>query len=230
MRPPTWESECGSVKLWRGDCLDVMASWRGKVDAVVTDPPYGMEFQSNYRNIKYKSIANDDGVQMLQWACGLESQHSRYVFCRWDNLKDVPRPKSVITWIKNNWSMGDLEHEHGRQTELALFYPGPCHKWPKGRPPDVVYANRTNNDFHPTEKPVPLMYQFIEWTDGLVADPFMGSGTTGVAAVRLGRKFYGCEIDPNYFDIAKHRIIAELAAVAFLEGKPQPKHQQPQLF
>jgi site-specific DNA-methyltransferase (adenine-specific) len=102
--------------------------------------------------------------------------------------------------------MGDLEHEHARQTEIAMFWPGSDHSWPGKRPTDVVRAPRTGNGEHPTEKPVYLMEQFIGWTRGVVVDPFMGSGTTGVACVNLGRAFVGIEIEPKYFDIACRRI------------------------
>ncbi|MHB8484081.1 MAG: DNA-methyltransferase [Nitrospiria bacterium] len=102
--------------------------------------------------------------------------------------------------------MGDLEHEHARQTELILFYAGQEHSWPDKRPTDVVQAPRTGNVEHPTEKPVYLMEQIVKWTAGVVFDPFMGSGTTGVACMNLGRKFIGIEIEPKYFDIACERI------------------------
>lgn len=102
--------------------------------------------------------------------------------------------------------MGDLEHEHGRQTEIALFYPGENHDFPGKRPTDVIRAPRTNNAFHPTEKPVQLMRAIVEWTRGTVLDPFMGSGATGIATLQLGRKFIGIEIDPVHFETACKRI------------------------
>jgi site-specific DNA-methyltransferase (adenine-specific) len=206
VRTPDWTSPCGNVQLYCGDCLEILPGL-SKVDAVVTDPPYGMAFQSNYRKSKHKKITNDKSTSLLSWACGIPVLHSRYLFCRWDNLYDVPRPRSFVTWIKNNWSMGDLDHEHARQTEGLLFWPGAEHFFPCGRPVDIVHAARTGNEYHPTEKPVSLMTQVVAWTDGTVLDPFMGSGTTGVAAVRLGRKFIGIEIDPEYFETAKTRII-----------------------
>jgi DNA modification methylase len=195
----------GAATLYLGDCRDVLPTL-GKVDAVVTDPPYGMAFRSNHRAEKHLAIANDDTDELLQWACRLSASHSVYVFCRWDNLFAVPKPRSLVTWVKNNWSMGDLEHEHARQTEVVLFYPGPDHDFPAGRPSDVIRAPRTGNEHHPTEKPVQLMRVFVEWTRGIVLDPFMGSGTTGVAAVQMGRNFIGIEREPKYFDIACRRI------------------------
>ncbi len=191
----------GRATLYLGDCREILPTLP-KVDAVVTDPPFGMKFQSNKRIEKHLAIANDDTEELLVWACSLPASHSRYVFCRWDNLLTVPKPRSVITWVKNNHSMGDLEHEHGRQTELCLFYPGGDHDFPNGRPSDVIKAPRTGNLFHPTEKPVQLMRAVCEWTRGTILDPFMGSGTTGVAAVQMGRNFIGIEREPKYFEIA----------------------------
>ena len=175
------------------------------VGCVVTDPPFGMEFVSNYRKDKYKPIAGDATGALLLHACEMRADHSKYVFCRWDNVADVPKPTSVITWVKNNWSMGDLEHAHARQTEVALFYPGPTHAWPDGRPADVVNHARTGNDLHPTEKPVSLLAEIVGWTLGLIADPFLGSGTTLIAAEQLGRKCYGMEISPAYVDVIVKR-------------------------
>ena len=195
----------GDCTLYLGDCLKVMPDL-GRLDAVVTDPPYGMAFRSNYRKQRHALIANDYGPQHLKFACEIEAQHSSYVFCRWDNLIDVPKPRSAITWVKTNGSMGDLAHEHSRQTEMCLFYPGPNHYFPNGRPSDVVNAAKTGNIHHPTEKPVALLEKVLGWTAGNVLDPFMGSGTTGVACVKLGRKFTGIELDPDYFEIACRRI------------------------
>ncbi len=195
----------GRATLYLGDCRDILPTLP-LLDCVVSDPPYGMSFQSNYRTMQHERIANDDNEDLLLWACGLQPRHSSYLFCRWDNLFSVPKPKSLITWVKNNWSMGDLEHEHARQTEVALFYPGAEHDFPKSRPTDVIRAPRTGNEYHPTEKPVQLMRAIIEWTRGVVVDPFMGSGTTGVAAVQMGREFVGIELHEPYFDIACRRI------------------------
>lgn len=195
----------GDCTLYLGDSR-LIAPHIENVSAIITDPPYGMGFRSNFREEKHEAIANDEDTECLMWACSLPAAHSKYIFCRWDNLGQVLKPKSCITWVKNNWSMGDLDHEHARQTELVLFYPGPDHAFPAQRPQDVVRAPRTGNDNHPTEKPVQLMMAIAEWTSGLVLDPFMGSGSTGVACARLGRAFVGIEINEEYFDTACRRI------------------------
>lgn len=215
----------GDCQLWNADCRDVLPLL-GKVGAVVSDPPYGMGFQSNHRTIKHAIIANDDDAELLRLSCGIEANHSRYIFCSWDNLSDIPKPKSLITWVKNNWSMGDLDHEHARQTEVIAFFNGPDHFFPSGRPQDVIKAPRTGNDNHPTEKPVPLMRAIVEWTAGTVLDPFMGSGSTGVACARLRRPFIGIEIDPTYFETAVRRIREAYDAPDMFIERPAPAKQE----
>ena len=129
-----------------------------------------------------------------------------YVFCRWDNLNELPKPKSVIAWVKNKWSMGDLKHEHGRQWEAIAFYPQEKHEFKK-RIPDVIRANRTGNNLHPTEKPISLIKTIIDANIGnTILDPFMGSGTTLVAAKQLGRDAVGIEISEKYCEIARKRL------------------------
>jgi len=212
----------GDCTLYLGDAVELLPQLsddlgRRYVDCVVTDPPYGMEFRSNHRLQRHGPISGDDDTQLLRWSIGLTARHSKYIFCRWDNVPDLLiKPKSLVTWVKNNWSMGDLEHEHARQTECVAFYAGPCHNFPGGRPQDVVIAARSGNENHPSEKPVPLMSRIIEWTAGEVFDPFMGSGSTAVACVKSGRRFIGMEIDPVHFETACRRI--------------ETAHAQPDLF
>ena len=175
------------------------------IESVITDPPFGMNFVSNHRTVKHQAIKGDATVTLLLHACGIRANHSSYVFCRWDNLSQVPTPTSLITWVKNNWSMGDLDHAHARQTEVILFYPGRAHSWPCKRPTDVVQHPRTSNDLHPTQKPTSLIAELIGWSLGLVFDPFLGSGSTLIASEQLGRKCYGMEISPNYCDVIVKR-------------------------
>lgn len=208
----------GRATLYCGDAREILPTL-GRIDSFISDPPYGMNFQSNHRIDQWHAIAHDDTDELLLWACSLEPLHSSYLFCRWDNLAAVPQPKSTVVWVKDNHSMGDLQHEHGRQYEIALFYPGTNHDFPGKRPTDVIRCPRTNNDFHPTEKPVQLMRSFIEWTRGTVCDPFMGSGSTGVAAAQMGRPFIGIEKDPIHFETACKRIEgAQRQGDLFLEG------------
>lgn len=198
------------ITIYHWDCREIIADIE-KPDLIITDPPYGMEFQSNYRLQKHMKIIGDKELDtgtirlFIDAAkCGI------YVFCRWDNLKDMPPPKSVLCWIKNNWSMGDLLHEHGRQWEAICFYPKENHKFIK-RIPDVINANRTGNFDHPTEKPSGLLRILIEANEGeTVLDPYMGSGTSLRAAKDLGRKAIGIEIEEKYCEIAVKRLRQEV--------------------
>lgn len=185
-----------------------------------------MSFRSGKRRIKYAAIEGDESCDLLRFACGIDAKHSKYVFCRWNNVPHVPMPRSCITWVKSNWSMGDLAHEHGRQTELVLFYPGINHDFPIGRPGDVVQGPVSGNGWHPTEKPVWLMSRLVSWTRGLVVDPFMGSGSTGIACIGLGRPFIGIEADQVHFSTACRRIeLAHRQAPLFHPSAPEPPQQ-----
>lgn len=188
--------------------MEVMRGFADKsFDLVIVDPPYGMEFQSNFRFKKHEKIANDDRfpVEAIDEFRRI-ARMAVYVFCRWDNLHEMPKPKSVLAWVKNNWSMGDLKHEHGRQWEACCFYPMEGHEF-ISRIPDVIHADRTGNGLHPTEKPVELIKKIIAANVGdTILDPFMGSGTTLVAAKQLGRSATGIELSPEYCEIARKRL------------------------
>jgi len=109
---PYYETPNG--KLYHGDCLNIMPELE-PVDLVIGDPPYGMNFQSNYRTKKHSKIIGDDALPVELINIAIEkANRASYFFCRWDNLGQMPKPKSVLVWVKNNWSMGDLKHEHGR--------------------------------------------------------------------------------------------------------------------
>lgn len=181
------------------------------VDMVLTDPPYGIEFQSNHRIKKHMKIFGDESLPLdLIWLAISKGSNAAYIFCRWDNINQMPKPKSVIAWVKNNWSMGDLEHEHGRQWEAILFYPQNNHVFKK-RLPDVILADRTGNNLHPTEKPIDLITKLIDCNEcETILDPFMGSGTTLRAAKDLGRKAIGIEIEEKYCEIAVKRLQQEV--------------------
>jgi site-specific DNA-methyltransferase (adenine-specific) len=194
-----------------GDCLEVMKGIPdGAVDLVVTDPPYGMSFLSNHRFVKHARIWGDSELPVGAIRVAMKKAgRATYVFCRWDNLPSMPQPTSVLCWVKNNWSMGDLKHEHGRQWEAICFYPMAGHEFIK-RIPDVILGDRTGNVWHPTQKPVCVVAKIIAANVGdIILDPFAGSGTTLVAAKQLGRKYIGIEINENYCDIARQRLAQE---------------------
>jgi site-specific DNA-methyltransferase (adenine-specific) len=207
MKPYYEDSAC---KIFLGDCREILPLL-DPVDLVLTDPPYGMSFQSNHRIIKHSAIANDHDLPIdLIWLAMSKARNAAYFFCRWDNLLQMPKPKSVLAWVKNNWSMGDLEHEHGRQWEAICFYPKDGHRF-ISRIPDVIRADRTGNNLHPTEKPTDLLGVIIAANEGeTILDPFMGSGTTLCAAKDLGRKAIGIELEEKYCEIAARRLAQEV--------------------
>ncbi|MGB0911033.1 MAG: DNA-methyltransferase [Nitrospirales bacterium] len=212
--PKPYYEESGIV-IYHGDCKQILPHLP-KVDLVLTDPPYGINFRSNYRFIRHSPIKNDDALPIETINLLIErGRAASYFFCRWDQLAAMPAPKSVLAWVKNNWSMGDLKHEHGRQWEACCFYAGPEHEFIK-RIPDVIYADKTGNGLHPTEKPVTLMKDIIGANVGkTILDPFMGSGTTLRAAKDLGRQAIGIELEEKYCEIAAKRLQQEILPLEF---------------
>lgn len=192
----TLMAEGAAYQLYQGDCLQIMRGMEpGSVDAVVTDPPYGM------------GKAEWD-KEIPRWI-HLVKNIPAAVFCGVVGMRDYPTPDWVGAWVRlsstqrigitggfNNW-------------EPILFY------GIKRLENDVIMCPNFHEDTgHPTTKPTALMEKMVERMTkpgDLVFDPFMGSGTTGVACIQLGRRFVGCEIDPNYFQIAKRRIEAAAA-------------------
>ena len=218
----------GIVRIWQGDCLELMKNIPdGSVDLVLTDPPYGMGFKSNYRKEKYNEIKNDKSLEWLEkYVCEcfriLKDNTAVYCFCSWHNIDVFKQAiekkfkiKNILIWEKNNTSMGDLKGSYAPKYEMIIF----AHKGRKllngFRYADIIKANRTGNKNHPTEKPVDLLETFIcnsSDENAVVFDGFMGSGSTGVACVNTNRHFIGIEIDEGYFNIAKERIEKAIAA------------------
>lgn len=195
-----------SCTIYNADCAELLPEL-GRFDLLLTDPPYGMSFQSNRREVKHDRIEGDDILPLDTITNAIAiADNAAYVFCRWDNLQQMPKPKSVLAWVKNNWSMGDLLHEHGRQWEACCFYAKENHSF-ISRIPDVIQCERTGNSLHPTQKPVPLIRKIIAANVAqTILDPFMGSGTTLVAAKLEGRKAVGIEISEKYCEIAVNRL------------------------
>lgn len=198
--------------IYHGDCLDLMKYIPDKsIDITITDPPYGISFQSNHRKIKYNKIINDNQNKGMMDITFLEdifriTSKAVYIFCRWESIKLFENITSVLVWIKNNWSMGDLKHEHGRQWEAIIFYAMQDHEFQK-RLPDVFFSCRTGNELHPTQKPVSLIEKLITCNKGnLIFDPFSGSGTTAIACINTGRKYICIEKDKEYYDISCKRV------------------------
>jgi site-specific DNA-methyltransferase (adenine-specific) len=141
------------------------------------------------------------------WLFDTKPRVAMMVCCRWDNLAELPRPKSFIVWDKCRHGMGDLNHEFGRQWEAVAFYPGEDHAFAK-RPVDVIRVPciAPANMVHPNEKPPEVFRPLIACHSGSVVDPFCGSGPVLRAAKDLGRKAIGIEIEERYCQIAAERL------------------------
>lgn len=203
--------EHGEITIYHGDCREILPSLP-IFDLVVTDPPYGMNYQSSWRIgwQRKEKIQGDNAFPL--WIFDLKPSIALFVFCRWDNLYEIPKPKSFIVWDKINHSMGDLAHEYGRQWEGIAFYPGKDHKF-FARPTDVIRRQRVDPGKleHPNEKPVSVFSSLIDHHPStIILDPFMGCGASLIAAKDLGRKAIGIEIEEKYCEIAAKRLSQEV--------------------
>jgi DNA modification methylase len=197
------------VIIYCGDCREILPQLDVKVDLVLTDPPYGIAYQSAWRiGWQRKDRIQGDEVFPMWIFDELKPNNAMFVFCRWDVMRNLPMPKSFIVWDKCRHSMGDLEHEYGRQWEGIAFYPQIGHAF-FNRPKDILTIPCVPPErlTHPNEKPEALISELISHNKGnLILDPFLGSGTTAVCAKKLGRKCIGVEISENYCRIAVERL------------------------
>ena len=221
MTEPFHKVEIGACTLYRGDCRDVLPLLP-RADAVVTDPPYGISYVTNHRKVsKTPGMLQGDDIPPLDTVQGMVSLIKTggaiYICTRMDVAEQWRVAlassgainKTAIVWDKTNHTAGDLDGDYGAQTELILFAHKGRHLLRGGRDVNLWRIPRPEAGDHPTPKPVGLMGRAIRNSSdagGTILDPFMGSGTTGVACVKLGRKFIGIEIDAGYFDIACRRI------------------------
>jgi site-specific DNA-methyltransferase (adenine-specific) len=197
-----------TYRLHQGDCMDVLPTLTG-VDAVVTDPPYGMNNDCNYTRFsmgphgkassrKYASVIGDDRpFDPSPWL-----KYPNVILWGYNHFAERLPVGTLLVWIKKlDGGFGTFLSD----AEVA---------WQKGG--HGVYCQRdtsllaeTNNRLHPTQKPIGIMRWCIERVTkpgDTVLDPYMGSGTTGVAAIQAGRNFIGIELDPTYYAIAERRI------------------------
>lgn len=206
------------VTLYNADCREVLPTFTDKsIDITCVDPVYGMDYESNHYKVKnpFGKLKQDNEVYPVDILrdCFRLTRRAVFSFCRWNNIAEIPEPKSLIIWVKNNWTAGDLEHEYGRQYECADFYAMEEHAFNSIRPHDVIPCDRVSatNLFHPTEKPVDLIKKLLNDNIGeLVLDPCCGSGTTLVAAKQLGRKSIGIELEEKYCEIAAKRLSQDI--------------------
>jgi site-specific DNA-methyltransferase (adenine-specific)/modification methylase len=194
----------GKATLYCGDCMDIMPRL-DKVDAIVTDPPYGIgEDGGKFRDRKKtgklghrvlpkkswdKSVPKDELLYLMSLDCHKVIWGGNY----FTDL--LPASKGWIYWQKlmgGDFSDGELAWTN--QDRVLR---------------EVSCCNKYKGKVHPTQKPISVMKFCIDYLPtnvSTILDPFLGSGSTGVAAVQMGRKFIGIEKDPEYFDIACKRI------------------------
>lgn len=214
--------------IYNEDCLEGMKRIPDEsVDLVVTDPPYLINYQTNYRKDKEhrfnKVILNDNDPDVIsEYIKGchriMKENTAMYMFCSFDKVDFFKQElekyftiKNMIVWVKNNHTAGDLKAQFGKQYELIFLVN-------KGRAPfngkrltDVWNFNRVvgNSQLHQNQKPIELIERCINKHSNegdVVFDGFMGSGTTAVACNDMKRKYIGFELDKDYYNIAQDRI------------------------
>lgn len=203
--------EIGDATLYHGDCLEILPTL-DKVDAIVTDPPYGINHESHgQRFVHAEKITGDENVAAYSWLDSLNLPLVAF-YSPFVNVGIAWR--SVLCWDKggDTGCGGDRETCWKRNFELIGIKRN--NKLIGSRDSSVLrYRSRDNaNTGHFSEKPEKLLVYLIAKLGAMnVYDPFMGSGTTGVACANLGRKFIGIEIEERYFNIAVERITAAYA-------------------
>ncbi len=208
----------GDATLYLGDCLEILPTL-GKVDAVVTDPPYGIGWTkpelAARKSRAHEGIKNDGDTSARDAA--LSNSRVAIVFGSF-LAPSPPGVRQVLVWNKPGDS-GLFGTVAGYRRDVEPIYL--CGDWGASTPQRssvlrgrAMFRGRAASETgsHPHAKPVDLLEQLVTATQfNTIVDPFMGSGTTGVACANLGRKFIGIEIEPKYFDIACERIAAAYA-------------------
>ena len=223
------------IDLYKGDCLEVMDELIEKgvvVDAIITDPPYNIARDNNFHTMGRQGIDFgewDKGFDLLSWIDKgvqlLDKNGSMVIFNDWANLGDIARYaeskgmviKDMMRWEKTNPMPRNRDRRYITDFECMVWLVKKNAKWvfnrldDKYQRPKFVGSLTPQNERtgHTTQKPVYLMEEIIKIHSNegdVVLDPFMGSGTTGVACKNLNRNFIGIELDDKYFDIAKDRI------------------------
>ena len=226
----------GDATLYLGDCLEILPTL-GKVDAVVTDPPYGVGFAgsatrwSTPSGVSYESF--DDTREYVVNVCVRAIELSRLLAARVcltpgiRNARAYPQPDGEgVIWYPSGANRGPW----GFVTHQPIYYYGKCPFLSSGRgsmPTGFQSTESAEENGHPCPKPIRQMTWLVNrvsMAGDIVADPFMGSGTTGVACAKLGRKFIGIEIEERYFSIACRRIDeAYRQPRLFHDSQPAPK-------
>ncbi len=208
---PDWQDKEYGIELYCGDCLDVMPKL-DMVDCVITDPPYGIGIAKSGTvgvpvMAKLKDYGKNDWDNAPPDKAALDSIISKgktsIIFGANYFANNLPASKCWIVWdkrIPKNFTKAQIELAWTNSTTYSRHYSVLWHG---------VIRSEHEFRYHPTQKPLVLMEMIVaDFTKQgeTIADCYMGSGTTGVAAVNLGRKFIGIEMERKYFDIAVKRI------------------------
>lgn len=196
--------QIGPCELHLGDCREILPTLEG-VDAVVTDPPYGLGDKWAGGGGKGKSSWKFDPAEARSWdsttVSGVEelADFAKEVVIWGGNYYRMPAARCWLLWDKkqnDNWTTAQAEMAWTNlDRPVRTFRMAQCE----------AYGRMDKK--HPTQKPLALMRWCLKWVTGeTVLDPYMGSASTGVACVMDGRKFIGIEIDETYFEIACNRI------------------------
>jgi site-specific DNA-methyltransferase (adenine-specific) len=205
------------VTLHLGDCLEVMRSMPDKsVDAVITDPPYDAMTHNGAileKEINFEPLSD---VSQLVTEFLRISRGWVIVFCSLEMLGDYKRA-AESSWVRSGFwdrviNMPQLSGDRPAQAGegIAIMHNPGRKVWNGGGKAAIWrYDVERGMKQHPTQKPLAMMKRLsVQFTQDncTILDPFMGSGTTGVACVQTGRNFIGIEIDPDYYAIAERRI------------------------
>lgn len=204
----------GDCTLYLGDCLEVLPTL-GKFDAVVTDPPYGIGIAAN--PVRQKHTKSDwDAAPPTDSLFDKVMEISDEQVIWGGNYFNLPPSQGFLIWDKKQPEDFTLA-----MCEMA---------WISRKQPAKIWRQSvlSYDKQHPTQKPEPLMEWCLSFMPGAktILDPFMGSGTTGVACAKMGRKFTGIEIDPGYFDIACKRIRKAYAQPDLFVAQQKPPKQE----
>ena len=197
----------GDATLYLGDCGDILPDL-GNVDAVITDPPYGIN--ENHKKVASRGkLAKVKDYGEFYWdkeppsadLINLILSKGDYQLLWGGNYFGLPASSCWLVWDKLNGE-NDFADCELAWTNWPKAVRRITHLW------NGMIRQGSEERFHPTQKPLRVMKWAIELCPAAnsILDPFMGSGTTGVAAVQLGRKFIGIEREPKYFEIACKRI------------------------
>lgn len=196
------------VTLYHGDCLEI-TEWL-EADVLVTDPPYGMNAALTRTAIDVP-IANDHNTEARDKALDLWGlDKGAIVFGHWRK----PRPSNIThfaIWDKGHQALGHKDSPFATSHE-EIYLLGKKPNWVGGRSQTVLRYKVQLGDSrpeHPTPKPIGLMENLIAKTQGIIADPFAGSGATLIAARNLGRKVIGVELEEKYCELIANRLSQE---------------------